>query len=154
MPRIPSLAVALLTVLFAACATPASRIKDSPDVFAQATPEQQALIQKGQIALGFRPEFVKLALGEPDRITERTDASGTETIWHYTDVSTVPAYAGYAYYDPLLFGPPFYYGPGFWGPPFAPLAYAPPPAAVETDRVRIIFRSNAVTAVERVVKSY
>ncbi len=127
------------------CATPTSRISEQPQVFSQATPEQQALIRQGRIAIGFKPEFVKLALGEPDRITERTDSSGTETTWHYTEVEAVP-YAGYSYYDPMLIGPLF--GPPYW----SPYIWAAPPPSVETDKLRVFFRSGSVSAIERVVK--
>lgn len=149
----------LLGLLLAACSTPASRIKSHPDIFAQADTEQQAMIRGGQIALGFPPEWVKLALGEPDRITERTDAQGTETVWHYTDIETVGGYGAFAYGYPDPFGyPPPYsagYGPWWYGPPYPGLAagYYPGGAAqIESDRLRVTFRAGKVAAIERVVK--
>lgn len=133
-------------LLVSACATPESRIKDDPRAFAVATAEQQALIRKGEIAVGFKPEFVKLALGEPDRITEHTDASGVETTWHYTESN--PGYvARTGYYDPY-FGP--VYPAPFAAPLLGPLTTVAP--SIESDRLRVVFRGGAVSAIERVVK--
>ena len=86
-------------------------------------------------------------MGEPDRITERTDSSGAEQTWHYTDSS--PAYVpAVGYYDP--YGP-FYPGPYFGLPPwYTPVIPAAP--AVETDLLRVTFRNGVVSAIERVVK--
>lgn len=140
----------LLAAALTACASPQTRIEHHPEVFAKATPEQQALIKKGEIAVGFTPELVRLALGKPDRITERTDSHGTETVWHYVDYSA--ASTGYAFYDPFwgpYWGP--YWGPSFWGPAFAPV-YVVDNSGREHDRIRVIFRNGKVTAIERVVK--
>lgn len=132
-------ALALCAVLLAGCATPATRIRQHPDVYAQATLQQQALISQGRIALGFTPGFVRLALGAPDRITERTDRRGTQTVWHYfaDDGGTTVVYGGLGY-------------GGFYGGPFAPW----PPVVVERggpprDRLRVTFESGHVTAIER-----
>jgi outer membrane protein assembly factor BamE (lipoprotein component of BamABCDE complex) len=123
----------------AACASPQSRIKEHPDLYAQLTPEQQALVQKGQIALGMSQDAVMLALGKPNRITERTDAQGTERVWHYTEyVDYGPAYYP-VFYDPFFFYPP--YGPFYTG-----FAY---PVQQERDRMRVIFKDNKVVAIER-----
>ena len=67
-------------VALTGCATPETRIQKNPEVFARLTPTQQDLIKQGQAGVGFDPEMVKLALGEPDRIVTRTDAQGTTEI--------------------------------------------------------------------------
>lgn len=77
------LAGAVSVFCLGGCATPAARIKANPEAFARLSPEQQVLVQAGQIGLGFEPEAVKLALGDPDRTTVRTDADGETLIWHY-----------------------------------------------------------------------
>src|ERR1700743_2645995 len=78
----PILALALL----AGCATPEARIKSNPAAYSTLPPDQQALVQKGQVGLGMPEAAVQLALGKPDRVTEHTDAGGVTHIWHYTDV--------------------------------------------------------------------
>lgn len=149
MPRFARIPVAVIaaSLLLAGCASPESRIKDDPSGFAAATEEQQALIRKGEIAIGFKPEFVKLALGEPDRITEHTDANGVELTWHYTE--TNPTYMSRAGYRDPYFGP-LYPGP-FVSPLLVPAATIAAPS-VETDRLRVLFRNGAVAAIERVLK--
>jgi hypothetical protein len=69
----------------AGCHTPESRHEANPDVFSSLTPEQQALVKAGRVAVGFDADTVRLALGDPDRITTRTDGSGDDVqVWHYT----------------------------------------------------------------------
>jgi outer membrane protein assembly factor BamE (lipoprotein component of BamABCDE complex) len=98
--------------LLAACETPDSRIRNSPDIFARLTPDQQALVKAGQIAVGFDMDAVKLALGDPTHITVNTDKTGQHEVWHYTtyeDASGVVIYSGY-YHRWGGWG-----GPRFWG---------------------------------------
>lgn len=76
-------AVAAGLAVLAGCNSPESRIKDNPQLFAQLTPEQQNLIKQGKVAVGFTPDMVRLALGEPDSVRVRTDAKGSREIWHY-----------------------------------------------------------------------
>jgi len=131
-------ALALAYVAVAGCATPNSRIQDHPDIFAQATPDQQAMIREGKVGIGFTPEFVKLAVGEPDRISERTTAEGAETVWHY--VESRASYVDYAYADPW-----------FYGPRFAPVVLVHS-APEERDVLRILFKDGKASEIERVVK--
>jgi hypothetical protein len=49
------------------------------------TPDEEALVKARQVAIGFDVTLVKLALGNPDRVTLRTDAAGSTLIWHYED---------------------------------------------------------------------
>lgn len=130
-------------VLLSACATPASRIKDHPDIYARATPQQQALISQGRIALGFSPDFVRLALGAPDRITQHIDEKGTQTVWHYEDQSGDTAVAGYAF-SPYFFDP-------FFGPAFTPVIVERSPR--DRDRLRVVFKDDKVSVIEQVVKN-
>lgn len=126
----------LAAASLAGCATPARRIHSHPQIYAQATPTQQALISKGEIALGFTPEFVRLALGKPNRVTQRTDEKGTETLWHYADYQNNVVVTG-------GFGWPFY------DPFFSPTIIVP--SSATNDRVRVTFRNGVVVAVNRVV---
>ncbi len=106
-------------VLLGGCSTPTSRIKDHPEVFAKFSPEQQELIKKGQIALGFDQEMVKLALGSPDRVRVRMDSRGSKEVWSYTSyrantsVSVYGGWGGYYPYYPRAYAP--YYGGWGWG---------------------------------------
>jgi hypothetical protein len=75
------LLVAALVV--AGCASPASRIRRNPELFASIPAAEQELIKQGRIGIGFTPDMVRLALGEPDYIARRIDRTGTAEIWRY-----------------------------------------------------------------------
>ncbi len=133
----------LVLALLAGCATPEARIKDNPDSYAQLTPEQQAMVKKGEIGLGMPEAGVQLALGRPDRVTEHTDAGGTQKIWHYTDIDTYGAVGvGYPWY-PYAYRRHYFYDPFFYP------GYYAYPVQTETDRVRVVFKDGKVAAIER-----
>jgi hypothetical protein len=74
----------LILFLLAACATPEHRIRKNPELFATYTPEEQAVIREGGVALGFNPDMVTLAQGRPNRIYARETTDGTREVWSYT----------------------------------------------------------------------
>jgi hypothetical protein len=133
-------ALAAGMILLAGCSTPQSRINDNPAIYARLTPEQQQLIKEGKVAIGFDMPMVKLALGDPDRIHERTDANGTSEIWSYVTYESDDGallYTGYYHR--------YFYGLG--GGPFYPyyLAY---PSRHEHTRFRVVFREGRVVLIE------
>jgi hypothetical protein len=77
-------AVLALVVWLAGCASPDSRIRANAAIFDGLPPHQQQLIREGRVAIGFTPEMVYLAVGEPDRRWARTDADGRSEVWTYT----------------------------------------------------------------------
>jgi outer membrane protein assembly factor BamE (lipoprotein component of BamABCDE complex) len=123
-------------VLCAGCSTPDRRIEKNPEAFNRCTPQQQELIKQGRIAVGFDQEMVRLALGDPDRITTRTDASGQSEVWHYVTFETddgVLLYTGYYHH--------------FRGPVFYPY-YLDYPSRREHDRFKVGFKDGKVVAIE------
>ncbi|RFC50819.1 MAG: hypothetical protein DUW69_000444 [Verrucomicrobia bacterium] len=129
--------------LLAGCSTPQSRINQNPAVFGRLTPEQQQLIKEGKVSLGFDAAMVKLALGDPDRIHERTDASGTSEVWSYVTYAGddgLILYTGYYHR--------YYYG---LSDPFYPyyLAY---PTRHEHTHFRVVFRDGKVVLIENEVR--
>jgi hypothetical protein len=60
-------------VILTGCSTPESRIAKQPDLFNSLTPDQQQMIREGRVGIGFDMDMVKLALGDPDRVRERTN---------------------------------------------------------------------------------
>lgn len=78
-------AAALGAVLLAGCSTVDSRIARNRDAFnAWPAPVQDRIIQ-GKVDVGFTPEQVRMALGEPDRVFTRTTADGTTEVWTYRE---------------------------------------------------------------------
>ena len=142
---------ALLTLLalaaaaaLAGCASPAARIKANPQLFASISPANQELIRHGQIALGFTPDMVLLALGEPDRVTQHTDASGTTEMWRYQNVDNNSSTYFYAGWGGPYFSP--YRGWGYYG------SWGYPAwgwTTTVSDYLRINFQNGRVTEINR-----
>ena len=74
-----------LALLLAGCATPEKRIQQNQELFDSFPVAAQARIRGGQIDLGFTPDMVRIALGEPHRQTLRRSADGEVEIWFYFD---------------------------------------------------------------------
>lgn len=85
MKRLNPLSVLFVTALLAACASTDSRIRDNQSAFDGYPPPVQQMIRAGQVGVGFTPEQVRMALGEPDRKFTRTAAEGTSEVWAYRD---------------------------------------------------------------------
>ena len=123
-------------VLLAGCSTSETRIKNNPEAFDRCTPQQQELIKQGRVAVGFDQEMVRLSLGDPDRITTRTDTSGQSEVWHYVTYETddgVLLYTGYYH--------------RFRGPVLYPY-YLDYPARTEHDRFKVSFKDDKVVSIE------
>ncbi len=82
---------------------PNTRIQKEPQLFATFTPENQAKIKKGEIAIGFSRDMVRLALGSPWQVHVRTAESSETEIWTYVNSRFISSYepsnAGYWYRD-------------------------------------------------------
>ena len=87
LPIPAALAAALLALAAAGCSTIESRIEDNRAYFDTLPAADQAQIRIGKIDLGFTPESVRMALGEPRSKTVRRTAAGDSEIWIYTDIS-------------------------------------------------------------------
>ena len=143
------LAVAVVALLLVACATPQSRIDRDPDAFQALDAGQQALVRAGRIAIGFPEAAVRLALGEPDRISRRTDEHGETTVWRYVERDGGGAVSlGYGYGG---WGRPIgLYGPGWYGPGVTTVITSGG-RADEHDRLRVSFVAGKVSAIEEEV---
>ena len=82
MGRRLTLLIAVALAAFA-CATVEKRIAANQAAFDAYPPDVQAKIRAEQIAVGFTPEQVEMALGSPDRKTQVTaeDAAGEVWTW-------------------------------------------------------------------------
>jgi hypothetical protein len=119
------------------CSTPESRIAKQPDLFNRLTPEQQQMIREGRVGIGFDMDMVKLAIGDPDRVRDRTDASGHKEVWTYVNYEAndgVILYRGW-------------YHRG-WGSPFYPY-YMNVPSRRERSRDEVVFQNGRVVSVEQ-----
>ena len=78
-------AAGALALLLAACATPASRIRQNPELFASFPLDVQSRVSQGQVDLGFNADMVTMALGKPDREYRRKTDQGDVLVWSYVD---------------------------------------------------------------------
>jgi hypothetical protein len=133
-------AAALGAGLLAGCSTVSSRIQDNPGLFASLPPNQQALVRQGKAGVGMDMATVRLALGDPDRVTTRTTAAGESKVWHYSDYEDddgVFLYTGYYHR---------WWGLNGWG---AYPYYMDYPGRRVRDRFRVAFQNGRVVSVEQ-----
>ena len=83
--RLPLLTCVALGLILAGCSTVDSRIAKNRAAFNTWPPAVQDKVVQGQIDVGFTYEQVRVALGEPDRVFNRTTADGTSQVWGYRD---------------------------------------------------------------------
>ena len=87
--KIHSLRLWLLPVLLSAaagCTSPGSRIAQNQAAFDAWPADVQARVRAGKISMGFTPEQVRVALGEPARKFTRTSAAGPGEVWVYREL--------------------------------------------------------------------
>lgn len=84
MSRLPGVAFLAGALLLAGCTTsPATRVSRNQEAFNSWPAEVQERVQAGDVAVGFTPEQVRVALGEPSNISTRTTEQGTVEVWSY-----------------------------------------------------------------------
>jgi outer membrane protein assembly factor BamE (lipoprotein component of BamABCDE complex) len=138
MKTVYCLLAAAAVLITSSCSTPESRIRENPALFAQLTPQDQELIRRGRVGVGFTAEMVRLALGEPDRLTTRTSGTGTSEVWHYITYempSGSPLYRGW------------YHRYYMWRDPLYPW-YMDEHERRERERLSVVFDQGRVTALD------
>lgn len=76
-----------LLLLAASCASTDSRVRKNQAAFDSWPAGVQQKVRAGQVDVGFTPEMVRVALGEPRRTFSRTTANGVAEGWVYADTS-------------------------------------------------------------------
>jgi hypothetical protein len=130
-------------LLFAGCSTINSRIQEKSAVFSSLDPATQAQIKHGDVGLGFTPDMVYMALGQPDATRHRTSADGVAVTWIYDSNYYDAAYVGYHRWGG--WGPRgmyrMYWGPGpFYGPYYGPFP---------SDDIRVTFQNGRVVSIDQ-----
>ena len=75
----------VLMVGVSGCASSSSRISKNQAAFDGYPSEVQGKIRAGEVAVGFTPEQVTMALGKPDRVVQRTTVAGASEVWVYLE---------------------------------------------------------------------
>jgi hypothetical protein len=127
------------------CQTVESRIKERPEVFANADYATQDKIKQGIIEIGFSEDEVYLALGKPNEKRQTVTSDGKTSTWIYNtyyERYNGTVFAGYhrsVYYDPYLRAYRMYYRP----------AFADTYAQEKEERIRIVFRNGRASVIEQ-----
>jgi hypothetical protein len=86
MRSFPLLLILGLSALLTACtSTPESRIAQHPAIFDTYPPQVRQKIRAGEVDIGFTPDMVRLALGDPSRVFSRQTENGVTELWIYHD---------------------------------------------------------------------
>jgi hypothetical protein len=84
LSRRPLLALAFLALVLAAgCSSVSSRISKNRAEYESWPMEVREKVAAGQVDLGFTPDQVRMALGDPERVATRTTADGQSEAWIY-----------------------------------------------------------------------
>lgn len=86
----------VLALVLAGCATQANtdprriarRKAERAAAFAALPPDQQGLVEQGQIRVGMNTDAVYIAWGQPAQVLQSGDASGETTTWLYEGTTT------------------------------------------------------------------
>ena len=128
-------AALLCALLLAGCSTVASRIDRNRAAFDRYPPEVQQKIRAGQIAIGFTQDMVRMALGDPDHVYQRTTAAGQSEIWGYSSSSPHFSIGIGGYGGSGNFGGGVGVSTGTYGP--------------MPDALSVVFQNGKVVAVDR-----
>lgn len=77
------IAGAVLVAAAAGCNTTGARIRANPELFASLDPATQRAIKRGEVHLGYTPEMVQLALGEPTQAAGGMAGTDEDATWIY-----------------------------------------------------------------------
>jgi hypothetical protein len=142
---LPLLLASMLAGLLAGCDTFARRAQARADTFAALDPATRAKLEHGTIEIGYTPDMVYIALGEPDEKSETVSAATREETWIYNTYRrdyAGTAHAGYRrflVYDPKAKRYRVYSEP----------VYADVYELNAQENIRVIFTDGKVSALEQ-----
>jgi len=125
-----------LLLLGAGCSTLGSRISASQEAFNSWPTEVQDKVLAGQADVGFTPEQVHVALGEPQRKYTRKTEAGTAEVWAYAQ-----ARSGLS----LGLGMGSWRGGRSYG---GGVVYDTSAGRYDDERMRVVFQDGRVTSIE------
>jgi hypothetical protein len=85
--KTPLLLIMTYALLVAGCSSVDSRVKSHEAAFNSWPADVQEKVRAGKVEMGFTPEMVEVALGEPHRRASRTTDRGQADVWVYSDKS-------------------------------------------------------------------
>ena len=119
----------------------ARRRMERPAAYEALSPEQKALVDRGQVQVGMGEDAVYIAWGPPGQSLQRGDAAGEETTWLYTG-STTDQYINWTYVEV----------PGPRGRPYLDRVTTTDYAFRDYVSARLVFREGRVISWEMLPK--
>ena len=144
MKHLVLLLLATAGLALCGCSSVKSRIDERPGVFASLDPATQAKIRKGEVDLGYTPDMVYLALGEPSSRHQDLTPGGVKMTWVYHQYYQDYVGTNVAYVRRVVYYPPTrsYI---VVVEPVPQDVYAPR----AEDKVRVEFQNGKVSAIEQ-----
>ena len=135
-------------LLLGACSSVGTRIQQNASLFYSLDANTRAKIAHGDIDLGFTPQMVYIALGQPDVKRQSVSAQGVTETWIYRTYYDYPAWGpgwgpGWGYHR--WFAP---YG-GAWRVYWQPMYFDAYPGYAQ-DNIRVTFKNGRVVMVDQV----
>jgi outer membrane protein assembly factor BamE (lipoprotein component of BamABCDE complex) len=134
-----------LAVLLAGCSTPATRIRQKPELFASFPSDVQEKIKQGKVDVGFTRDMVYMALGDPDRRYSRKTAEGEVEVWAYVETVRTTE-------RQRVEGPFRYRAPDGQFRTIRDTMWVDVEQRHELERLRVEFKDGIVTAVEEITR--
>lgn len=162
-------AISASALILTSCSTTESRISDHPEFFQNLSPNDQALVSRGEIRAGMSQNAVWLAWGSPEqKVVGNMRGRATET-WVYVHYRSYPYGYGYPY-GPYRYGYGYGYGGFgsvavirahhnrrfvFFGDPFYdPFYYSYIPPSIPYPYKTVTFSNGRVVSFQHLVSSY
>ena len=120
--------------------SPGNRIRKNQELFDSLPPQAQTSIRAGKVEVGFTPDMVRLALGEPDRLYVRTSERGSTEVWAYAAKSFAPS---------VSLGLGFGAGMGRGAGMGTGIGISTGGGDRADDRMRVLFEGGKVSAIEQ-----
>ena len=140
MKPLRTLFLAVSLIVVTGCNSLEKRISAQQAQFDTWPAEVREKIQAGRVDLGFTPEQVRVALGEPRRKYQRTTAEGASEVW---------VYIGGRMGVSLGVGVGSARGSTAYG---GSVAYEPTTYGADDEALRVVFEGGKVTSVEKRAK--
>src|SRR5712692_1385022 len=159
--RALTLGVSASALLLAACSTTETRISGHPDIYNSLSPNDQALVSRGQIRTGMPENAVWLAWGSPEqKAVGNMRGRATET-WiyvHYTTAYPYPyhyPYYGFGFSSVAVVRSHHHRSFVFFGDPFFdPFYYSYIPPSIPYPYKTVTFANGRVASFQYLVPSY
>jgi hypothetical protein len=137
----------ILSMGLCSCETVNKRIKSNQVMFDGWPVETRQEIQQGRVKVGFDKDMVLVALGQPQRIKQRTTESGASEVWSYLGTRSRLVYVDNNFYATPVYCPPT--TKGGRGHYHYAHHYSAPVTQYETyETKRVVFVEGKVTEIE------